>query len=112
MKNVIAGVVLALVLNGCTDNGITEKSREMVFPNCSNDFFVVFNETTTFTGSDSTINVTLQIQSPKMNRKLELDRTPSASGVKYTSKDRKYILWEHQGEFRFGTEDSTYCLCQ
>ncbi|MNV02501.1 hypothetical protein D3C71_927380 [compost metagenome] len=110
MKKVISGIVLTLVLVACAENGVTEKSREYVFPNCTNDFLMVFNERTTFTGSDSTTKVTLEVKSPALNRKFTFERVSSSeSGIKYASKDGKYILWEHQEEFTFGTKDSIYC---
>ena len=112
MKKAILGIALTLVLAACAENDVIDKSREMVFPNCTNDFFLVFNESTTFAGSDSTTKVTLEVKSSKLNRKFRLDRVRSGSGVKYTSKDGKYIFWEHQEEFTFGTDDSTYCLCK
>lgn len=112
MKKWTAGILPALVLGACAGNQVTEKSREMVFPTCTNDFFIIFNETTTFTESDSTTKVTLEVKSPKLNRTFKLERVRSGSGVKYATKDGNYIFWEHQREFTFGTEDSTYCLCK
>ena len=74
MKKAILGIALTLVLAACAENDVIEKSREMVFPNCTNDFFLVFNESTTFAGSDSTTKVTLEVKSSKLNRKFRLDR--------------------------------------
>ncbi|WP_343633014.1 MliC family protein [Fluviicola sp.] len=110
MKQLISGIALTLVLGACAGNTVMNKNRHMEF-DCSNDFHVVFTESITITASDSTGKITVKVKSPELNRKFDMKQVRAASGVKYASKDEKYIFWEHQGEFKFGTEDSTYCLC-
>lgn len=111
MIKVISGIALALALGACAENNVMKKNRYMDF-DCNNDFHVVFTESITITGSDSTGKITVKVKSPELNREFDMKQVRAASGVKYASKDGKYIFWEHQGEFTFGTEDSMYCLCQ
>jgi membrane-bound inhibitor of C-type lysozyme len=110
MKTAIYGMLL-LALTACTNNTIIKKNRNLDF-NCENNFKIRFSEKSTITNSDTTTKITLKVQSPKLNRTFDLEQTRAASGVRYATKDGKYIFWEHQGEFTFGTEDSTYCLCK
>lgn len=110
MKHLTSGIILILVLAACNGNTVMKKNRNMEF-NCDNNFKVVFTESTTITTSDSTSKITVQVKSPKLNGEYDMKQVRAASGVKYASKDGKYIFWEHQGAFTFGTEDSTYCLC-
>ncbi len=110
MKYFISGITFAFVLGACTGNTVMKKNRNMEFT-CDNDFKVIFTESTTITNSDSTNKITVQVKSPKLNGEYDMKQVRAASGVKYTSKDGKFIFWEHQGAFTFGTEDSTYCLC-
>lgn len=111
MKTLTSGILLALILGACAGNNVIKKNRNMEFDNCSNDFKVVFTESITITDTDSTGKITVKVKSPKLNQELDMKQVRAASGVKYASKDGKYIFWEHQGEFTFGTDDSTYCLC-
>lgn len=110
MKTLTSGILLALILGACVGNNVMKKNRSMDF-DCSNDFQVIFTESITVTNTDSTGKITVEVKSPKLNREFDMKQVRAASGVKYASKDGKYIFWEHQGEFTFGTEDSTYCLC-
>ncbi len=110
MKHLTPGITLVLVLAACNGNTVMKKNRNMEF-DCSNDFHVVFTESITITNSDSTGKITVKVKSPQLNREFNMKQVRAASGVKYASKDGKYIFWEHQGAFTFGTEDSTYCLC-
>lgn len=80
--------------------------------NCENDFKVHFKESTTITNSDSTTTISVSVKSKNLNEEYIMQQVRAASGVKYATKDGKFIFWEHQGEFSFGTEDSTYCLCE
>jgi membrane-bound inhibitor of C-type lysozyme len=112
MKNsIIAFTVLTLVLASCSEPNIKKKVRMLQY-NCSNDFTVSFEEETTVTDEDSTTAITVSVDSKNFDKKLKMEQVRSASGVKYATKDGKYIYWEHQGEVIFGTEDSTYCLCK
>lgn len=110
MNRLTSGIILILVLGGCAGNSVMKKNRHLEF-NCDKDFKVVFTESITITDRDSTRKVTVKVESPKLNDTYDMKQVRAASGVKYTSKDGKYVFWEHQGEFTFGTEDSTYCLC-
>lgn len=110
MNLLTSGIILILVLGGCAGNSVMKKNRHLEF-DCDKDFKVVFTESITISGTDSTDKITVKVKSPKLNGAYDMKRVRAASGVKYASKDGKYIFWEHQGEFKFGTEDSTYCLC-
>ena len=111
MKHVISGILGTLLLGSCMGNSVMKKNRNLEF-NCDNDFKLRFTESTTVTNGDSTTKITVKVKSHKLNREYDMKQVRAASGVKYTSKDGNYIFWEHQGEFTFGTEDSTYCLCK
>ncbi len=111
MKYTTLGIIGILVLGACAGKNVMKKNRNMDF-NCENDFKVSFTENLTITNGDSTEKVTVKVNSPKLNREFDMKQVRAASGVKYATKDGKYIYWEHQGEFSFGTEDSTYCLCK
>ena len=110
MKILTAGILLTILLGACVGNNTTKKSRNFEL-DCSNNYKVAFSENITIRNGDSTGKITLRVRSPKFNGEYSLKQVRAASGVKYASKDEKYIFWEHQGEFIFGTEDSTYCLC-
>lgn len=110
MKRLTSAILLALILGACMENNVMKKNRNMEF-DCNNDFHVVFTESITITNTDSTGKITVKVKSPRFSREFDMKQVRAASGVKYASKDGKYIFWEHQGEFTFGTEDSTYCLC-
>jgi membrane-bound inhibitor of C-type lysozyme len=111
MKYFATGIIGMLVLGACDGNSVMKKNRNMEF-NCENDFKVRFTESLTITNGDSTEKITVKVNSPKLNKEFDMHQVRAASGVKYATKDGKYIYWEHQGEFLFGTEDSTYCLCK
>lgn len=110
MKYLFSGIILSLALASCIGNNVVKKNRNFEL-DCSNNYKVAFSENITIRNGDSTGKITLRVRSPKFNGEYALKQVRSASGVKYASKDGKYIFWEHQGEFTFGTEDSTYCLC-
>lgn len=110
MKQLTSGIILTLLLSACAGNSVIKKNRNMEF-NCENDFKVLFTESLTVTNGDSTEKITVKVNSPKLNKEYNMHQVRAASGVKYATKDGKYIFWEHQGEFTFGTEDSTYSLC-
>ncbi len=111
MKQLTFGIILVLALAACSDSVYT-KTRRLDF-NCDNDFKVSFTESTTIkNNTDTTNKVTVDVISPMLKREFSMKQVRAASGVKYATKDGKYIFWEHQGEFTFGTEDSTYCLCK
>nr|WP_294859834.1 MliC family protein [uncultured Fluviicola sp.] len=107
----ITSVITLILLSACAGNSVTKKHRHMEF-NCENDFKVRFTESLTITNGDSTEKITVKVNSLKLNKEFDMHQVRAASGVKYATKDGKYIYWEHQGEFTFGTEDSTYCLCK
>lgn len=111
MKILTSTILFAFALGACTENNVITKTRNLEF-DCDNNFHVVFTESITITATDSTEKITVKVKNPKLNREFDMKQVRAASGVKYASKDGKYIFWEHQGEFTFGTEDSTYCLCQ
>ncbi|MGV3611276.1 MAG: MliC family protein [Fluviicola sp.] len=111
MKNSIIVLAALLVLGSCSESTVRKKVRMLQY-NCSNVFSVSFEEKTTVTDEDSTTDITVSVDSKSFDKKLKMKQVRSASGVKYATKDGKYIYWEHQGETIFGTEDSTYCLCQ
>lgn len=103
--------ITALTLTSCVNNNVITKTRNLDF-NCSNDFKVTFTESIKITSRDSTGNITVAVKSPRLENEFSMKQARAASGVKYVSEDGKYVFWEHQGEFTFGTEDSTYCLCK
>lgn len=104
------GLISSLIFLSCTENNVITKKRFMQY-DCDNDFTVTFSENSTITSKDSTGKITVKVKSPKLNATYDMHQVRSGSGSKYASKEGKYIFWEHQGEFLFGTEDSTYCLC-
>lgn len=110
MNYLFSGILLSLALASCMGNNVVKKSRNLKFE-CTNDFQVSFSEDITFLNGDSTGKITVRVRSPRLDGEYQMEQAPAASGVKYVSKNGKYIFWEHQGEFSFGTEDSTYCLC-
>ena len=103
--------ITVLALTACGDDSVITKTRNLDFK-CSNDFRVTFTERLKITPSDSTEKITLTIKSPQLKGEFPMKHARAASGVRYVSEDGKYVFWEHQGEFTFGTEDSTYSLCK
>lgn len=101
--------IAVLILTACNDSVVT-KTRNLEF-NCSNDFNVTFTERLKITSSDSIEKITVSVKSPNLKGEFAMKQARAASGVRYVSEDGKYVFWEHQGAFTFGTEDSTYCLC-
>ena len=110
MNYLLSAITGILVLGACAGNSMIKKTRNLDFT-CDNDFKVTFTDRISITNSDSTTKITLKVKSLKLSGEYDMKQVRAASGVKYASKDGKYIFWEHQGEFTFGTEDSTYCLC-
>lgn len=110
IKYVITGIIGICLLEACSDS-VMKKTRHLEF-NCDNDFKVSFTERITVTNGDSTTKITVEVNSPDLDKEYDMQQVRAASGVKYATKNGKYIFWEHQGEFTFGTEDSTYCLCK
>jgi len=110
MKTLIYSISV-LALGACMGNNTIKKNRYLDF-NCENKFKVEFSENSTISNSDTVSKITLKVKSPKLNREFDMVQTRAASGVRYATKDGKYIFWEHQGAFTFGTEDSTYCMCE
>lgn len=108
MKYLAFGVILTLISGACTSH--TKKRNRIMQFDCNNHFNISFEERTTITDDDSITKITVSVKSKDFNKELDMQQARAASGVKYSSKDG-YIFWEHQGEFTFGTEDSTYCLC-
>lgn len=104
-------LLLSLVLASCLGNHVIKKKRSFDLT-CNRDFQVAFSEDIQIINGDTTQKIALKVKSPRLNQKYDLHQVRSASGAKYATKDGKYIFWEHQGEFTFGTEDSTYCLCE
>lgn len=110
MKMSILMGIAVLALTACVNNNVMTKTRNLDLT-CSNGFTIMFTERLQVTNFDSTLTITTAVKSRKMNQEISMKQARAASGVRYVSKDGKYIFWEHQGEFTFGTEDSTYCLC-
>lgn len=113
MNYLAIGLISLGILASCseTGNGTLTKTRNMEF-NCDNNFKLTFQESTVITANDSTTKIKVSVKSPSLNSEYDMKQARAASGVKYETKDGKFYFWEHQGEFTFGTEDSTYCLCK
>lgn len=103
--------ILALAATACADNQVITKTRNLDL-NCNNNFKITFTERLKVTPLDSTLKITTIVTSPKFTGDFSMKQARAASGVRYVSEDGNYVFWEHQGEFTFGTEDSTYCLCK
>ncbi|MNJ91980.1 Membrane-bound lysozyme-inhibitor of c-type lysozyme [compost metagenome] len=107
----LLGITSICMLTACTEPHVITRTRNLEF-NCSNDFKVTFTERIEINLSDTTEKITVAVKSPDLKGDFSMKQARAASGVRYVSEDGKYVFWEHQGEFTFGTEDSTYCLCK
>lgn len=106
-------ISFGLFLFACGDHVQKEQIRvKVVQKKCTNGYFLSLKHELKSRDEKKTDTYELTVLKDKKKNKLSLQPTPSGSGSKYKTADGKYIFWEHQDEFRFGTEDSTYCLCR
>lgn len=112
MKYLLLFIFPVMCLSSCMEEiPYHEKRTEKYELDCPKGYRLVFTSETEITDSDSITNTHLTVLQNGKTEQFDLKQVRSGSGVKYVTSDGKYVFWEHQGEGRFGTEDSTFCTC-